>query len=992
MGGSRPLPLKLGAAISALPRSCKWTAMLLDKLGWCSHDGPILSIHAQFSGLRFATGGVDAQVKVWSLPVALDARRELAEREGAGGDDPRPLAVLADHTAPVNVVRFSHNNRFLASGSDDKMACVFEHRAGPGGAVLGVDSPSAENWRTKLVLRGHANNVVDLDWSADDSRLATASIDNSVLVWEAASGAQLRRLDLHTSFVKGVAWDPVGTYLASQSEDKSVVIWRCDDWSVVATVRGPWSQMVSATFANRLSWSADGRHLLTGNSYQGATHAAVVLEREKWEDEDEHLLISGHAGAVVSGAFNPSLFSVPPGNGRKGGKDGAEGGGDGSDREAADGKEGGALMASVFALGSQDHNVSVWVSTSARPMVVGKKLFKSQVVDIAWTPDGYGLLACSSDGTVAVMQFEESELGKAATREELELVLANLYGAGRGKVGRKRLIPESAAQLAAEEEALSSPLADLLGHELGAPTAPAAALAAGSSAQQGKRPPDQPLQPSAKPNTFDAVAALDARLSGRMGRAGGETQLGFGSAAPAAGRATAGKKRAAPEPDASASQLMPPPPPRATASGRGAEVKCARVEPVPAGAPAQAAPLDAAAVASAKSAILRLPEPPGELTIPLGSLPSLFDEPQGGEAAGPTRELRVVNRLRGGPGGQAQADVQCSEGHTVKWTDSVRGLAVAACGTPNFAAVGTSDGQLLIYSRAGRRLTAPLKLGAGVARLACDDGWRLLALTTSGAVRLLDVGAMRALLTTSLVPLLEGGSAVLDLRLSRSGLPIVTLSNAYAYTWSRDLESWLCVADDSCATSQFAPMLRLGNPGELANLQADALRAALPTSGSGVAVAALLPASAAQQRQASRCHLEANLAGALALRSQQEYRRWLVAYVRFLTEHGEHDRLAEVCDSLLGAPQPSSGAGGGTALSDAAPSSGTWQPTVLGLSKWQLLRSDVLREVARNRHLSGLFSKYKDALAELEAAAVRQQQAAAAGAGQDGPPALPAPV
>ena len=159
-----------------------------------------------------------------------------------------------------------------------------------------MSGPSAENWRNKLVLRGHHNNVVDLGWSADDSRLATASIDNSVMVWDAATGALIRRLELHTSFVKGVAWDPVGTYLASQSEDKSVAIWRVDDWSVVATVRGPYSQMVSATFANRLSWSPDGQLLLTGNSYQGATHAAVVIQREKWGSGRDHLLISGHQG------------------------------------------------------------------------------------------------------------------------------------------------------------------------------------------------------------------------------------------------------------------------------------------------------------------------------------------------------------------------------------------------------------------------------------------------------------------------------------------------------------------------------------------------------------------------------------------------------------------------------------------------------------------------------------------------------------------------
>lgn len=64
---------------------------------------------------------------------------------------------------------------------------------------------------------------------------------------------------------------------------------------------------------------------------------------------------------------------------------------------------------------------------------------------------------------------------------------------------------------------------------------------------------------------------------------------------------------------------------------------------------------------------------------------------------------------------------------------------------------------LQLYSPAGRHLTAPLKLGAGIAKLACDSAWRLLVLTTSGAVRLFDVEALRSLLTASLAPLLEDG-------------------------------------------------------------------------------------------------------------------------------------------------------------------------------------------------------------------------------------------
>lgn len=63
-----------------------------------------------------------------------------------------------------------------------------------------------------------------------------------------------------------------------------------------------------------------------------------------------------------------------------------------------------------------------------------------------------------------------------------------------------------------------------------------------------------------------------------------------------------------------------------------------------------------------------------------------------------------------------------------------------------------------LYSPAGRRLGGPFKLGAGLARLACDSGWLLLAITTSGRVKLLHVGQQRSLLSTSVAPLVEDGA------------------------------------------------------------------------------------------------------------------------------------------------------------------------------------------------------------------------------------------
>lgn len=58
----------------------------------------------------------------------------------------------------------------------------------------------------------------DIAWDTEGIRLATASIDNSVIIWKlTGEGMKLfKTLYGHTGGVKGVSWDPVGRYLASQ--------------------------------------------------------------------------------------------------------------------------------------------------------------------------------------------------------------------------------------------------------------------------------------------------------------------------------------------------------------------------------------------------------------------------------------------------------------------------------------------------------------------------------------------------------------------------------------------------------------------------------------------------------------------------------------------------------------------------------------------------------------------------------------------------------
>ena len=63
---------------------------------------------------------------------------------------------------------------------------------GPASVRFGdKDAPSVENWKQLHVLRGHRSNVCDVSWSPDGKRLASASLDNLVIVWDVASGRQV---------------------------------------------------------------------------------------------------------------------------------------------------------------------------------------------------------------------------------------------------------------------------------------------------------------------------------------------------------------------------------------------------------------------------------------------------------------------------------------------------------------------------------------------------------------------------------------------------------------------------------------------------------------------------------------------------------------------------------------------------------------------------------------------------------------------------------
>ncbi|KAH0501282.1 Protein HIRA [Microtus ochrogaster] len=310
--------------------------------------------------------------------------------------------------ACVNCVRWSNSGMYLASGGDDKLIMVWKRATyiGPS-TVFGSSGKLAnvEQWRCVSILRSHSGDVMDVAWSPHDAWLASCSVDNTVVIWNAVKFPEiLATLRGHSGLVKGLTWDPVGKYIASQADDRSLKVWRTLDWQLETSITKPFDECGGTTHVLRLSWSPDGHYLVSAHAMNNSGPTAQIIEREGWKTNMDFV---GHRKAVTVVKFNPKIFKKKQ-------------------------KKGSSTKPSCpyccCAVGSKDRSLSVWLTCLKRPLVVIHELFDKSIMDISWTLNGLGILVCSMDGSVAFLDFSQDELGDPLSEEEKSRIHQSTYG------------------------------------------------------------------------------------------------------------------------------------------------------------------------------------------------------------------------------------------------------------------------------------------------------------------------------------------------------------------------------------------------------------------------------------------------------------------------------------------------------------------------------------------------------------------------------------
>jgi WD40 repeat protein len=160
------------------------------------HKGAIegYPLQTYASALLFSpTGSLVRQLFKHEEPEAISIRPTLSEEWSAC------LQTLEGHSNEVTSVAFSHDSTRLASASIDRTVKMWDASTG---ACL-------------QTLEGHSNCVTSVAFSHDSTRLASASDDRTVKMWDASTGACLQTLDVGQT-LSGVSFDPTNSYLYTE--------------------------------------------------------------------------------------------------------------------------------------------------------------------------------------------------------------------------------------------------------------------------------------------------------------------------------------------------------------------------------------------------------------------------------------------------------------------------------------------------------------------------------------------------------------------------------------------------------------------------------------------------------------------------------------------------------------------------------------------------------------------------------------------------------
>jgi WD40 repeat protein len=299
------------------------------------HNGSVSSVAVLPDKRRIVTGSrSDTILRLWDL------------KEGV------LLKKMERHSGVVWALVVSRHGKLIASGSAS-------------GELIAWDGDTGEP--LTQVIKAHTNWILSLDFSPDDTVLATGSYDQTARLWNTKTWQEQENLIQCGAFVRCIRYSPSGEHLAIAT-DHEIQIWQPGTRECVAKF-----QAATNGINYSLAWTPNGTHILSsdlGNDCTIREWDSLTWQRvgEPWE---------GHSLGIRAIALNTN----------------------------------GTLVASA----SVDNHVRLWRLSDKQTIAIFKH--SGEVHCVTFSTDGRHILSGGADEKISKWQVPEDALPQDGPKE-----------------------------------------------------------------------------------------------------------------------------------------------------------------------------------------------------------------------------------------------------------------------------------------------------------------------------------------------------------------------------------------------------------------------------------------------------------------------------------------------------------------------------------------------------------------------------------------------